>query len=87
MLAWEPLGQRLVLEQVYDHQGNLSAGMVPLLLLDMWELSSLSGILLDELAEVTGRSRGEVMPGLHLRYLGADRGHRANPQQLAVRIS
>ncbi len=37
MLAWEPLGQRLVLEQVYDHQGNLSPGMVPLLLLDMWE--------------------------------------------------
>jgi superoxide dismutase, Fe-Mn family len=37
VLAWEPLGQRLVLEQVYDHQGNLSAGIVPLLLLDMWE--------------------------------------------------
>jgi Fe-Mn family superoxide dismutase len=37
VLAWEPLGQRLVLEQVYDHQGNVSPGMVPLLLLDMWE--------------------------------------------------
>lgn len=37
MLAWEPLGQRLALEQVYDHRGNLSPGMVPLLLLDMWE--------------------------------------------------
>jgi Fe-Mn family superoxide dismutase len=37
VLAWEPLGQRLVLEQVYDHQGNLSPGMVPLLVLDMWE--------------------------------------------------
>lgn len=30
-------GQRLVLEQVYDHQGNLASGTVPLLLLDMWE--------------------------------------------------
>ena len=37
ILAWEPLGQRLVLEQVYDHQTNMTAGMVPLLLLDMWE--------------------------------------------------
>jgi Fe-Mn family superoxide dismutase len=37
VLAWESLGQRLVLEQVYDHQGNMTSGMVPLLLLDMWE--------------------------------------------------
>lgn len=32
-------------------------------------LSSLSGILLDELAEATGRSRGEVLHAVHLRYL------------------
>jgi hypothetical protein len=32
-------------------------------------LSSLSGILLDELAEVTGRSRGEILHAVHLRYL------------------
>lgn len=32
-------------------------------------LSSLSGILLDELAEATGRSRGEVLHAIHLRYL------------------
>ncbi|MFN2495104.1 MAG: superoxide dismutase [Pseudonocardiaceae bacterium] len=37
ILAWDSLGQRLVLEQVYDHQGNLVPGTVPLLLLDMWE--------------------------------------------------
>jgi superoxide dismutase, Fe-Mn family len=37
VLAWESLGQRLVLEQVYDHQGNLPPGTIPLLLLDMWE--------------------------------------------------
>ena len=36
-LAWEPLGQRLVAEQVYDHQGNIGNGTVPLLVLDMWE--------------------------------------------------
>ena len=32
-------------------------------------LSSLSGILLDELAGVTDRSRGEVLHAVHLRYL------------------
>jgi Fe-Mn family superoxide dismutase len=36
-LAWEPLGQRLVIEQVYDHQGNIGNAAVPLLVLDMWE--------------------------------------------------
>ncbi len=34
-------------------------------------LSSLSGILLDELAEVTGRSRGEILHAVHVRYLDA----------------
>jgi Fe-Mn family superoxide dismutase len=37
ILAWDSLGQRLILQQCYDHQGNLSAGTMPLLLLDMWE--------------------------------------------------
>ncbi len=36
-LAWEPLGKRLVVEQVYDHQGNIGNGTVPLLVIDMWE--------------------------------------------------
>jgi Fe-Mn family superoxide dismutase len=36
-LAWEPMSQRLVVEQVYDHQGNIGNGTVPLLVLDMWE--------------------------------------------------
>jgi len=36
-LGWEPLGKRLVVEQVYDHQGNIGNGTVPLLVLDMWE--------------------------------------------------
>ena len=37
VLAWEPLGQRLIIEQVYDHQGNTGQGSVPLLVLDAWE--------------------------------------------------
>ena len=37
VLAWEPLGQCLVLQQVYDHQANITPAMMPLLLLDMWE--------------------------------------------------
>jgi hypothetical protein len=34
-------------------------------------LSSLSGILLDELAMSTGRSRGEILHAVHQRYLNA----------------
>ena len=37
ILAWDSVGQRLIIEQLYDHQGNLVAGSVPLLMLDMWE--------------------------------------------------
>jgi Fe-Mn family superoxide dismutase len=37
VLAWEPLGGRLVVEQVYDHQSNLAHGSVPLLVIDSWE--------------------------------------------------
>jgi Fe-Mn family superoxide dismutase len=36
-LSWEPLGGRLIVEQVYDHQGNVGQGGPPLLALDMWE--------------------------------------------------
>ena len=35
--TWEPLGQRLIVEQVYDHQSNVGQGGPPLLVLDMWE--------------------------------------------------
>lgn len=37
VLAWEPLGRRLAVEQVYDHQGNVGMGSVPLLVIDAWE--------------------------------------------------
>jgi hypothetical protein len=36
----------------------------------MFGLSSLSGILLDELAAITGQSRSELLHSVHLRYLG-----------------
>lgn len=36
-LAWEPIGQRLVIEQIYNHQGNVVPGALPLLVIDAWE--------------------------------------------------
>ncbi len=36
-LTWEPLGERLFIEQIYDHQGNVGQGGVPLLVIDAWE--------------------------------------------------
>jgi len=36
-LAWEPLGQRLLIEQIYDHQGNVGNGSIPILVFDAWE--------------------------------------------------
>src|SRR5262249_27202583 len=37
VMAWESSAQRLLVEQVYDHQGNIGQGATPLLVLDMWE--------------------------------------------------
>ena len=37
ILAWDVLGQKLIIEQLYDHQGTLSPATIPLLMLDMWE--------------------------------------------------
>ncbi|HWC68589.1 MAG TPA: superoxide dismutase [Acidimicrobiales bacterium] len=36
-LAWEPEGRRLLVQQLYDHQGNVGAGTTPLLVFDAWE--------------------------------------------------
>ena len=36
-LAWEPLGKRLYIEQIYDHQGNTGQSGLPLLVFDAWE--------------------------------------------------
>jgi len=37
VLAWEPVGKRLVTFQLYDQQGNTPLGVTPILQLDMWE--------------------------------------------------
>jgi Fe-Mn family superoxide dismutase len=36
-LIWEPIGKRLLITQIYDHQSNLSQGGVPLMVIDAWE--------------------------------------------------
>jgi superoxide dismutase, Fe-Mn family len=36
-LAWEPLGGRLIVEQIYDHQSNVGVGSIPLFVIDAWE--------------------------------------------------
>ena len=36
-LAWDTLGQKLIIEQLYDQQGNIATASIPLLMLDMWE--------------------------------------------------
>lgn len=37
VLAWDSLGQRANIVQLFDQQGNLPAGTIPLLMLDVWE--------------------------------------------------
>jgi superoxide dismutase, Fe-Mn family len=36
-LVWEPIGQRLLITQIYDHQSNLAQAGVPLMVIDAWE--------------------------------------------------
>ena len=37
ILVWDTLGQRLNIVQLYDQQGNMPLGQIPIVLLDMWE--------------------------------------------------
>ena len=37
MLVWDTLGNRLNINQLFDQQGNLPVGQLPVLQLDMWE--------------------------------------------------
>jgi Fe-Mn family superoxide dismutase len=37
LLAWDAVGSRLVINQLYDQQGNVPVLTTPLLMLDMWE--------------------------------------------------
>ena len=36
-LVYEPVGKRLLITQIYDHQSNLAQAGVPLMVLDAWE--------------------------------------------------
>ena len=36
-LTWDPMGQCLLVQQVYDHQGNIGNGTIPVMVVDMWE--------------------------------------------------
>jgi Fe-Mn family superoxide dismutase len=37
LASWEPTAGRLLVQQVYDHQGNHGQGTVPMLAIDAWE--------------------------------------------------
>jgi len=37
ILAWDSIGERLIIVQLYDQQSNIALGLVPIVLLDMWE--------------------------------------------------
>ena len=37
LASWEPSAARIVVQQVYDHQGNHGQGTMPLLAIDAWE--------------------------------------------------
>ena len=37
ILAWDSIGTKLIIVQLYDQQGNLPIGVTPILMLDMWE--------------------------------------------------
>lgn len=37
VLAWDSVGARLIVLQFFDQQANMPAGVVPLLMLDVWE--------------------------------------------------
>jgi Fe-Mn family superoxide dismutase len=37
VLVWEPFAGSLMVQQVYDHQSNMTPGNLPLLVIDGWE--------------------------------------------------
>jgi superoxide dismutase, Fe-Mn family len=36
-LSWEPLSQKLQVNQIYDHQSNFNIGSMPVMVIDGWE--------------------------------------------------
>jgi Fe-Mn family superoxide dismutase len=37
LASWDPTGERIIVQQVHDHQGNHGQGTDPLLAIDAWE--------------------------------------------------
>jgi Fe-Mn family superoxide dismutase len=37
ILSWDPVGKQLIIQQLFDQQGNTAQGTIPILQLDMWE--------------------------------------------------
>ncbi|MEX2441527.1 MAG: superoxide dismutase [Pontimonas sp.] len=37
VLSWDPIGQQLIIQQLFDQQANTAQGTTPILQLDMWE--------------------------------------------------
>lgn len=37
LAAWDPASRKVIVQQVYDHQGNHGQGTLPLLAIDAWE--------------------------------------------------
>lgn len=37
ILSWDPVGSRLIIQQLFDQQANTAQGTIPILQLDMWE--------------------------------------------------
>jgi Fe-Mn family superoxide dismutase len=37
VLSWDPMGQQLIIQQLFDQQSNTAQGTVPIFQLDMWE--------------------------------------------------
>jgi superoxide dismutase, Fe-Mn family len=37
VLSWDPVGQQLIIQQLFDQQANTAQGTTPILQLDMWE--------------------------------------------------
>lgn len=37
VLSWDPIGEQLIIQQLFDQQSNTAQGTVPIFQLDMWE--------------------------------------------------
>jgi Fe-Mn family superoxide dismutase len=70
-LAWEPLGGRLIVEQIYDHQGNIGVGSIPLFVIDAWEHAFYLQYLNDKAAFVNAVWEIANWPDVATRFAAA----------------